>query len=143
MFTPEQIQQILNAVITLILTPIIAAVGLFVVTWFKARTSALRQSSKDQEIYKYLDILDTAVYDVVNGLQVELVDDLKMLPSSNGKLTPEDIAEIKDKAIKSITGILGEKGTEILNAVYGDLYKVIDAKIKMEVGEIKKVRAGL
>lgn len=135
--TPEQTQQIVNLVLTTVLVPVLPAIALFIITWFKTKTALLRQDIKNQELYKYLDIFDKTVYDVVNGLQQEFVKDLKA-KSQDGTLTIEEKAEMRDKAVKGIISILGESGIEILEDVYGDINKAINAKIHAEVGEIRK-----
>lgn len=133
---PEQYQPLLNALITLVLIPVLPTIAAFIVMWFKAKTDQMRQSIKDQNFYKYFDILDKTVYDVVNGLQQEIVTEWKEA-SKDGTLTTEEKAEIRDRATKKIVSILGDNGLKILEASYGDIYKAIDSKIHKEVLDLK------
>lgn len=82
-------------------------------------------------------MLNDTVGNVVSGLNQELVNDMK-LANTDGKLTKEEIEDIKEKAIKRVFNILGENGTLILKSAYGDLSQLVDSKIEKVVQDAKK-----
>lgn len=80
--------------------------------------------------------VDEIVVTVVTQLSQTTVQQLKE-KSADGKLTPEECVEIKQKATEQVIAILGLEAQKELNKAFGDVNLYLDAKIEAVVKEYK------
>lgn len=83
--------------------------------------------------------LNDAVSTVVTQLAQTEVEALKA-KAADGKLSAEDAAELRDKAVAQVRGYLGKNGVAALQKVFDTdaIQKVIEAKVEAAVAEGKK-----
>jgi len=120
------------------LAPLLVAL----VSWAAWQGSRLISTKIDSERARVvLERLNHAAFSVVASLQQSVVDGLKAA-AEDGKLTPEEIAEIKERALDEVIRHLGgEKGAAKHAASLGlemeDFEHVIETRIEAEVQQNK------
>lgn len=85
-------------------------------------------------------LLDRIVIDVVKELNQTVVADLKAA-RADGKLTPDEAAQIKHKAVNLVLNRLEGDAVLLLKTAWGPLVDVIASKIEAAVFDCKKHKA--
>jgi hypothetical protein len=129
-------QGVINQIITILIIPILPTLVKFIVSWFSAKTQEAQARIKREEFHKYIFLLNDAVEETVNALNQTTVEALKEV-AQDGKLTQEQIDNLKKQAIMDVYDILSEKGVEVLKDVYQDLDHVISTKIESFIKKTK------
>lgn len=133
----------LSAVVQVIVPAIATAVGTFLILLTRNVSKYLQKKSDSDNVDKYIGLLESAVVDVVQGLNQTTVGHLKTA-SADGKLTSEEMRLIKYEARDSVRNILGVDGMNALRTVFADLDTLISNKIERAVLESKQpVEQGL
>lgn len=115
---------------------IVTLVGLLL-TW--ALTEAirwLRERTKDTLLGRAVDAVETLVDTVVKELQQTVVEDLKAA-AADGKLTPDEIRMVKDKAVGYVMSKIPQALRTILEAYLGPLEEYVSARIEARIYELK------
>ena len=129
-------QQLITNLVTVFLIPVAGALAGFIVKWLNAKAENLKTMTNNEKVNHYIDILNETVCDVVVSLNASTVEKLKAA-AADGKLTPEEIAEIQDDAITRVVDIIGPTGIEVLGQAFDDLDTMIASKIDRWVEEVK------
>lgn len=127
----------IGAVIIQTILPLIAsALGTVLIAATTYYANYFRQKAQSEKINRYIEQLESTVYDVVMSLNQTTVEKLKEA-SADGKLTPEEIDVIKSDARDTITKIIGVTGMNLLGLVFEDVDALIASKIERTVKEVK------
>jgi len=129
--------QTLAAIVQALLIPILPTVAAYAIEWFKAKTKAVKEQTKNDDLHKYIDMLGENAADVVAALNQEMVENMKKM-SADGKLTIDEINTLKETATNRVINILGENGIKLLKEVFGDIVLMIENKIEAEVNASKR-----
>jgi hypothetical protein len=135
--------EILNENILLV-TVIIIALGFvtnFVVKLLISGSENIKSKTNNVMLNTIIDSVASNAVNIIKALNQTVVDDLKE-KSSDGKLTMEEIAEIKSSAIQILASTLSTESKQTLDRVFGDsnmyLQNVIEAKLDdMKKGKVK------
>lgn len=84
-------------------------------------------------------VIDKIVLDVVKELNQTIVGDLKQA-KADGKLSLEEAATIKEKAMRLIFDRLGGSYFKIIQKVFGSAWILISTKIEATLYDLKKGR---
>jgi hypothetical protein len=129
-------QELLMNLITVFAIPVAGALATFIVKWVNAQAEQIKAKTNQEKINHYIDILNDTVAEVVVSLNASTVDALKAA-AADGKLTVEEITDIKENAIDTIFSILGNTGIEVLQLAFDDLEELIAVKIDKAVENVK------
>ena len=135
-FTRELLGQILTILIPLIATALGTVITLYIKRW----ADDAKETTLGKKTIRYINILEKAAIDVVQGLNQTTVQKLKEA-ASDGKLTPAEIEEVRADALLQIRAILGATGIEVLSQTVADLNALIACNIERIVLESKKEAA--
>jgi hypothetical protein len=95
----------------------------------------LRSKVKDDKINNALGLVQDAVNTTVRELNQLLVKDLKA--SNGGKLTQEQIEELKVKSINLVYEKLTDPTVQLLDAAYSNIDNLIQSMVQARIDEIK------
>jgi hypothetical protein len=116
--------------------PLVTAGTVYILT---AAGVYLTAKYRDNKIAQALAVLDQIVIDVVKELNQTVVGDLKKA-RSDGKLTPDEAAQIKSKAVDLVMKRIGAGIPRILQKVFGSLLALISTKVEATVYDLKQNR---
>lgn len=105
--------QIIIAVIGLIFTCIIVPVMAAVFKWLRSKT-------KNEALVAALTEAETIATNVVISLQTNVVEALK-IASKDGKLSDQEVSEIKKKAVEMFLSDLSKQSYKVINANADDI----------------------
>lgn len=141
----EFIQSLTSIELMLLIAGSIAALG-FLTAYSVRMMSSLKQylAGKTESTFlkSLLDVVEGAAKGVVETLNQGLVEELKA-KSADGKLTKEEIDEIKEKALKMLIGSLSAEAKVALGKVFGDLNAFLGALLERKVVESKNEKAAI
>lgn len=103
----------------------------------KAKTTEIKTKTNNDTIKTYVDMVSDNALNVVETLNQTLVDGLKAA-SADGKLTQEEITEIKTQAVNMLADTLSDDAKEVLTKAFGDIEKYLDIVIQRAVCKVKK-----
>lgn len=98
-----------------------------------------RQLYQENKFFLALVVVDTIVLDVVKELNQTVVNDLKRA-KADGKLSPEEAAEIKDKALHLIVDRLGGSYFKIIQKAFGSVWILISTKVEAALYDLNAGR---
>lgn len=126
--------ELLGKLFELVLFPALSAAALYFITWMRAKKLELQQKAKNDTTKKYLDMLDTTIYECVMATNQTYVDALKKEGSFD--------AEAQKKAFKltyeAVLGVLTDEAQVYLNEAVKDINSYITNKIEAQVSVNKK-----
>lgn len=125
----ELVQQILSSVIIAVL-PILTT---FLIKWSTTQIQKAKNSMANEDVKKYLDIINTTIKLVVEKTEQTIVKAAK----DNDTWTPELAKEIFEKTFNEIKIIVGKEGIEVLSSVINDINKYIEAGIEAQVRKLR------
>lgn len=133
---------ILTMLVNKILIPLAVTGGGLLLGWLGKKLGNLITSKTDnQNTQNALLTLADMALTIVKSMQQEIVDDLKAA-AADGKLTKEEIVEIKDKALVKFKALLKAEGidgmSKALKIGVDVLEEFLSAKIEAAVHDIKK-----
>ena len=134
--------QVMSKIATEVLVPALIALltvlaGLMV-DLIRTWAASIKARAMNETISRIIGQVTDAASAVVAALQQEVVDDLKA-KSADGCLTAEEIADIRDMAMKRLKAILGQETTQALEAIVPDVEAYLRAKIEEQVVQLKSV----
>jgi hypothetical protein len=124
-------EQIQSALISLAIAVITAAGG-FLLAWLKAKTTEVQARAQNETEQKYIYMLSDVVQTTVTSLNQTVVEQLKKA-NEDGKLTKEDMENIKNSCVDTVKGVIGDKGMAVLHDALGDAEQYIRDKIEQSV----------
>lgn len=118
------------------LPEILVTIASLVVTWMLTQLSnyisnkseEVKNKTDNDSMKRYIEIATSTVTEVVDYLNHSVVNDLK-IASSDGKLTQEEVDQIKATARVQVQSILSAEAIQALQQVYGDINALIDTWI--------------
>jgi len=123
-----------------VLSPVLLAA----LTWVAAKVAQLINAKvKNEYLRGTLVRLDDAVLAAVREVQQVTVEAIKAA-SADGKLTPDEKAQVKAKAVEAVKAHLGMKGLGELAKVLGlsgdAVEKMLSTRIEAAVHDLKRTR---
>ena len=118
------------------LPEILVTIASLVVTWMLTQLSnyisnkseEVKNKTDNDSMKRDIEIAASTVTEVVDYLKHSVVNDLK-IASSDGKLTQEEVDQIKATARVQVQSILSAEAIQALQQVYGDINALIDTWI--------------
>ena len=115
------------------LPEILVTIASLVVTWMltqlsnyiTSKSEEVKSKTDNESIKRYIEIATSTVTEVVDYLNHSVVNDLK-IASQDGRLTQEEVDQIKTTARVQVMSILSAEAIQALQQVYGDINSLID-----------------
>jgi hypothetical protein len=104
------------------------------ISWIKAKTDELSQSSGNYELKKYADLFEEAIVTSVTAVNQIYVDGIK---KKNGFLTKDEQAKAFEMAKEKTINIIGDTGVKALGTLYEDFYAWLETRIEYYVSRTK------
>lgn len=133
------LNQILLNVLNLLIIPILPVVTAFLIAYLKKKTSELKNRLQNEEISKYINIVEKAISSMVSKVNQIYVDDIK---AKNGHLTPEEQKSAFEMAKSQILSIAGDTAISALNQIYKDSETYLNNRIEYYVSLDKAYKKG-
>ena len=115
------------------LPEILVTIASLVVTWMltqlsnyiTSKSEEVKSKTDNESIKRYIEIATSPVTEVVDYLNHSVVNDLK-IAAQDGRLTQEEVDQIKTTARVQVMSILSAEAIQALQQVYGDINSLID-----------------
>ena len=115
------------------LPEILVTIASLVVTWMLTQLSnyitnkseEVKSKTDNESTQRYIEIATSTVTEVVDYLNHSVVNDLK-IAAQDGRLTQEEVDQIKTTARVQVMSILSAEAIQALQQVYGDINSLID-----------------
>ena len=115
------------------LPEILVTIASLVVTWMLTQLSnyitnkseEVKSKTDNESTKRYIEIATSTVTEVVDYLNHSVVNDLK-IAAQDGRLTQEEVNQIKTTARVQVMSILSAEAIQALQQVYGDINSLID-----------------
>ena len=115
------------------LPEILVTIASLVVTWMltqlsnyiTSKSEEVKSKTDNESTKRYIEIATSTVTEVVDYLNHSVVNDLK-IASQDGRLTQEEVDQIKTTARVQVMSILSAEAIQALQQVYGDINSLID-----------------
>ena len=115
------------------LPEILVTIASLVVTWMltqlsnyiTSKSEEVKSKTDSESTKRYIEIATSTVTEVVDYLNHSVVNDLK-IASQDGRLTQEEVDQIKTTARVQVMSILSAEAIQALQQVYGDINSLID-----------------
>lgn len=115
-------EQLLLTVLTAVVSGLSTLIGL----WFKRLADNVKAKTKNEKVNEVLYRVRNLVKDAVLTVQQTFTEQLK----KDGKFDKEQQKIAFQKAIDIILANLTEEAKDILNEIYGDIYKWLEVQIE-------------
>ena len=124
-----------------VLSPVLLAA----LTWVAAKTAQLIHAKVRSEVLRGVLLrVDDAILAAVREVHQVTVEELKSA-SADGRLTPEDRARVKARAIETVRAHLGARGVaelaKVLGLESGGVEKLLSTRLEAAVHDLKRTRA--
>lgn len=129
--------QIILAVVSAVLVPMIGVVTNALNNWLKAKAEQVKQETDRDTFDKYVELATSITNQVVDYLNTTMVNDMK-IAAEDGHLTQEEAENIILQAKQNILSMIGDAGQEALRNVFGDLDEILNLWIT-NATEVAKV----
>lgn len=115
------------------LPEILVTIASLVVTWMltqlsnyiTSKSEEVKSKTDNESTKRYIEIATSTVTEVVDYLNHSVVNDLK-IAAQDGRLTQEEVDQIKTTARVQVMSILSDEAIQALQQVYGDINSLID-----------------
>lgn len=115
------------------LPEILVTIASLVVTWMltqlsnyiTSKSEEVKSKTDSESTKRYIEIATSTVTEVVDYLNHSVVNDLK-IAAQDGRLTQEEVDQIKTTARVQVMSILSSEAIQALQQVYGDINSLID-----------------
>lgn len=128
-------QETLNTIMTMVIIPVLVAVGGFVIAYLKKKTADLNNEIEDKTVKKYVNMGTEAVLQAVETVFQTYVESLK----KKGQFTKEAQQEAFNKALDIAKNLLTQEARDILSVAYGDFDLWLQTKIEQSVYQDKRL----
>ncbi len=102
---------------------------------------AARGKTKNLQLLQLLELVEHFGQLVVLEIDQTLVQPIKHA-SDDGKLTPQEIDEIKGKAIARFKELMGTTRMDALQKHFGSTMQLINTQIEAEVAKLRAIQSG-
>ena len=114
---PESLVTIASLVVTWMLTQLS--------NYITSKSEEVKSKTDNESTKRYIELATSTVTEVVDYLNHSVVNDLK-IASQDGRLTQEEVDQIKTTARVQVMSILSAEAIQALQQVYGDINSLID-----------------
>ncbi len=142
--TTQDLQTILNPVLTTIITAVITAVGGIIVAYvgvLKNRAIESLQAVKDEQARKALEAAinktDEIIQAVVTSIEQEEKQEI-LKAMEDGKVTRDELVKLRDVAVARVQNQLVPETYNLLSDAFGDLSAYLSQKVSQQVFQLKK-----
>lgn len=142
--TTQDLQTILNPVLTTIITAVITAVGGIIVAYvgvLKNRAIESLQAVKDEQARKALEAAinktDEIIKAVVTSIEQEEKQEI-LKAMEDGKVTRDELVKLRDVAVARVQNQLVPETYNLLSDAFGDLSAYLSQKVSQQVFQLKQ-----
>lgn len=138
--TITNVQAAREAIISIAVPVIIAVlswVGNAFVKFINSKREQANETITNDRVKMYMNLAADTAEIIVRTLNSTLVDDLKA-SHEDGKLTEEEIKDIRQKAFDSLVDTLSEEALTVIHTVIDDVDAYLTALIESAVTKIKE-----
>lgn len=142
--TTQDLQTILNPVLTTIITAVITAVGGIIVAYvgvLKNRAIESLQAVKDEHARKALEAAinktDEIIKAVVTSIEQEEKQEI-LKAMEDGKVTRDELVKLRDVAVARVQNQLVPETYNLLSDAFGDLSAYLSQKVSQQVFQLKQ-----
>lgn len=142
--TTQDLQTILNPVLTTIITAVITAVGGIIVAYvgvLKNRAIESLQAVKDEQARKSLEAAinktDEIIKAVVTSIEQEEKQEI-LKAMEDGKVTRDELVKLRDVAVARVQNQLVPETYNLLSDAFGDLSAYLSQKVSQQVFQLKQ-----
>ena len=126
--------KVLEVVFELVLIPLLAAATGYFITWMRAKKADLLQKAKDDTTKKYIEMLDSTIYECVTATNQTYVEALK----KEGSFDLDAQKKAFQLTYEAVFGILTEEAQKYLGEAVKDLSAYVTNKIETQVSMNKQ-----
>lgn len=130
----SELSNLLNAIIRVMIIPILPALTTFIILLIKKRTVEIENQLRNNELAKYLKMAENAVITAVTAVNQIYVSNLK---KENGKLSSHEQKAAFEMARERTLKILGDPALKILREFYKDFDIWLENQIEFYVNQLK------
>ena len=131
------------------LPEILVTIASLVVTWMltqlsnyiTSKSEEVKSKTDNESTKRYIEIATSTVTEVVDYLNHSVVNDLK-IAAQDGRLTQEEVDQIKTTARVQVMSILSAEAIQALQQVYGDINSLIDTWVVNAVAKAQNEPEG-
>ena len=134
--------QVILAVVSAVLVPMVGVAVNALNTWLKAKAEQVKAQTNNDALDKYVYLATTITEQVVDYLNTTMVNDMK-IAAEDGHLTQDEAEDIMLKAKQNILSMIGDAGQEVLQNVFGDLDAILDLWITNATEKAKNCGTGI
>lgn len=124
-----KINEILNVVFQFVIIPLLPVLVGYLIKWINSKSDELREKTDNENIQKYIDLLNDTITATVVAVNQTYVNSLK----ASGNFGIEAQREAFKRVYNTVLLSLTEDAQFYLNEVIGDLEAYITSKIEQEV----------
>ena len=126
---------VLNELTQIVIIPLISALSLFLIYFISTKTQELKKKVKNEDAYKYMDMLNDTIVNCVIATTQTYVETLKKENAFTEEAQKEALRRTYDNVMKIVTDDM----KLCLTTVIGDLEAYILNKIEAEVKLTKHI----
>ena len=133
---------LMNAVLTAAVPALILLltwVAKYLAALFEAKTNEVQENIKNKKVKEAINIVSEDAINIVLTLNQTIVEGLKAA-SVDGKLTVEEAAGIKTKALNMLKSTLTTDVRDTLGMVYSDIDSYLETVIEKTVVQVKTAK---
>lgn len=132
----EEILDNIGPICVPLIVAIIGYLATIATKFINVKKNEIINKTTNENIQLYVNLASDTVINVVQTLNSTMVDELKKA-NADGKLTKEEIDEIKNLALTMVLTMLTDEVKEGLSQVFGDLDTYLSSLIESTVYSIK------
>lgn len=124
---------LLSQIFEVCIIPLLGLLTTFLVSYLKTKTQEVKETSQNELVSKYVDMLNDTITNCVIATNQTYVDALK----KEGKFDTDAQKEAFNLTYQAVMNILTEDAQNYLTAAFGDLTTYLNSKIEAEVNQNK------
>lgn len=126
-------ENLLKQLLLTVLAAVASGLSTLIGLWFKRLADNVKAKTKNEKVSEVLHRVRNLVQDAVLTVQQTFTEQLK----KDGKFDKEQQKIALQKAIDIILANLTEEAKDILNEIYGDIYKWLEVQIESIIASLK------
>ena len=142
MFEAIDWTQVILAIVSAVLVPMVGVAVNALNTWLKAKAEQVKEQTNRDVLDKYVCLATSITEQVVDYLNTTMVNDMK-IAAEDGHLTQEEAENIMLCAKQNIISMIGDAGQEALQNVFGDLDELLNLWITNATEKAKNCGTGI
>ena len=128
--------EILTPYIVVVVVALIGVTSTFLCVVLKKLSNNITKNIQNSSVKTIINSIADSATCVVKELNQTIVNDLKE-KAEDGKLSGDDIIEIKTLAIEKLNGLISDESKAILSNVVGDFTNYLSTVIEAKVDDVK------